>query len=161
MICRPAEPRDRAFIVSSWSTSFKHARSAGMINAGDWADVMHAQIVKLLERPDVRTLVACENKDPDFLYGFICGDTAESEWRRHLGMPVIHYVFVKAPYRKEQRARALFEALGVDPTKSFAYSCQTATLSRIGSKVPLARWFPIVARYQTPPPKEREHDRDR
>lgn len=147
------------FVISGWSTSFKHAHAAGIISSDDWADVMHDQIRKLLVRPCVRTMVGFEKKDPTFLYGFICGDTTENPWRARLGIPTVFYVYVKGTYRRRGFARDLFTALGVDPAAAFVAACKTQTSSRIASKTPLARWDPLVARYPDPPPEERNDRR--
>lgn len=84
---------DRTFIVSTWSSSFKTAHAAGLIHTDDWATIMHAQIGKILDRADARAVIAFERDDPDFLYGWIAGDTAERP-------AVVWYVYVKEAYRR-------------------------------------------------------------
>lgn len=140
---RNATAEDRAFIVSAWSSSFKTSHSAGLIHTDDWAGVMHPQIEKLLERPGSRAVVAFERTDPNFIYGFIAGDTSDR-------MPVVHFVYTKENYRREGIARGLFAALGVDPSRPFIYTCRTAVVTKLTSKIPAARWNPLVARW----PKE-------
>jgi len=136
---------ERAFVISTWSSSYKSSHFAGLIASEDWPAIMHAQIGKLVDRPNARTLVACE---PDgFLYGFIAGDTS----RR---LPIVYYVYVKDPFREVGYARALFVALGVDPAQPFLYTCRTAIVSRIAdnypggtNKIPHAKFAPAAARY--------------
>lgn len=152
---RPAESlADRAFVISTWSSSYKNAHTAGLIASEDWAGVMHAQIAKLIDRPGTRTIVAYDR--PSFLYGFICGDTRDR-------IPVVHYVYVKAAYRAQQvapegeperweghrQARGLFAALGVDPAATFLYTCKTSDVAdlHLANKIPLARFRPQAARY--------------
>lgn len=132
---------DRMFVIANWSSSFKHAHAAGMIHTDDWATVMHAQIGRVLDRPDARTIVAFENTDPAFTYGFICGDTAAGR------TPTVFYVYVKEAFRKAFYARGLFAELGVDPTKPFDYVCKTAMVARLAMKIPHARWNPDIARF--------------
>lgn len=153
---RPADlapdSEERAFVISTWSSSYKGSHFAGLIASEDWPAIMHAQIGKLLDRPGTRTLgpgtrtlVACE---PDgFLYGFIAGDTS----RR---LPIVHYVYVKDPFRGAGYARGLFGALGVDPAQPFLYTCRTAIVSRIAdkypggsNKIPHGKFVPAAARY--------------
>lgn len=141
---RPATSDDRRFIVSAWSTSYKHAHTAGMIHTDDWADVMHKQIERVLDRPDARTIVAFESKDPTFLYGWIAGDTSE-------GVPAVFYVYVKEPYRRAGHARRLFAALGVQPGERFVYGCRTAIVPTLARSIPSARFNPAILRF----PKER------
>lgn len=137
---RPAELDDAQFIVSAWCRSFKASRSAGMIAAEDWEAVMHRQVQKVVARPEVRTIVAFENTDPTFLYGFIAGDTTDRP-------PVVFFCYVKEAFRRAGYARGLFAALGVDPTRRFAYTCWTPILHKLATKVPFAKHDPNLARY--------------
>lgn len=146
---RPAELGDRDFVVSAWSSSFKRSHFAGLIWTDDWAAIMHPQITRALELPGVRAVIAYENTDPDFVYGFIAGDTTTDPHD-----PVVLYVYVKEPYRKAGYARGLFAALGVDPEKRFTYVCRTGFVSRLKDKIPRGDWNPLVARY----PREQRKD---
>lgn len=150
---RDALPSDRAFVVSSWSRSYKYSDAAGLIHVDDWAAVMHAQLGRLLACDTTRAIVAFEpDEDPafeDFLYGWICGDTSNAT------RPLVHYVYVKEAYRRAGLARRLFGALGVDPSRSFAYTCQTQAAIDAAAKVPRARWEPLIARHSIPPKEPR------
>lgn len=138
---------DRQFIVSAWSSSFKASHSAGMIYTDDWPEVMHKQIKRVLDRPDTRVMLAYENTEPDFFYGFIAGDTSAP-------VPSVWYCYVKAPYRNMGYARGLFAALGVDPSKPFTYACKTAIVSKLSPKIPLAKWNPLAVRFPKEQAKE-------
>lgn len=140
---RPAEPQDQRFIVDSWVSSFRTSYSAGLIQIRDFHAVMWPQIERALARPDVRTIVAHETQETDHvadLYGFITADTS-------LSVPLVYYVFVKAPARRARIAARLFAAIGVDPAKPFAYACKTAIVSQLARKIPMAKWQPLLARY--------------
>jgi hypothetical protein len=138
---RPATADDLRFIVSAWSSSYKDAHTAGMIGTERWATVMHAEIERVLEQAGTQTRVAFEARDPAFVYGFIAGDPST---------PAVFYCYTKAAFRRQGIARGLFGALGVDPTRRFLYACKTAVVSRLGDKLPAARFDPGIARY----PKE-------
>jgi hypothetical protein len=167
-IYRPADlspdAEERAFVISAWSSSYKSSHFAGLIASEDWATIMHVQIGKLIARPTVRTIIACD--PPSSLYGFIVGDTAklvpldlhvQGHRTERVMVPVVHYVYVKDPYRSEDErggsragpryARGLFAALGVDPMQPFAYTCRTAIVARLADKIPRARLMPAAARY--------------
>lgn len=131
---------DRRFIVSTWSSSYKKSHQAGIIHTDRWAEKMHPEFNGILELPDARTLIAYEETDPDFFYGWIAGDTSENT-------PVVFYVYVKESYRRAGIARALFGALGIDPTKYFVYVCGVPLAKTL---VPHARFNPNEVRY----PKE-------
>lgn len=140
---RPAAGRDsedRQFIVATWSSSYKKSHSAGIIHTDDWADVMHPQFNKHLDRPGSRAIIACDPKDPNYYYGWIAGDTTEAT-------PVVYYVYVKEPCRRMGIARQLFAALGVDPSKYFVYVCGMPIAKQLASH---ARFNPNEIRY----PKE-------
>jgi GNAT superfamily N-acetyltransferase len=135
---REALPADLPFAIGTWSSNYKNSHYAGIVQTEDWPDVMHAAIGKILARPTTRTIVAFE--PPAFLYGFIAGELADT-------MPVVHWIYVKSPYRKAGIARGLFAALGVDPAREFLYTCRTIACVRLADKIPLARFTPGAARY--------------
>ena len=71
---RDADAGDRRFIVSAWASSMRTTHAAGLISMEDWADIMHTQIGKVLDRSDCRTLVAYVPGEVDRiadLYGFL------------------------------------------------------------------------------------------
>jgi GNAT superfamily N-acetyltransferase len=144
---RPATSTDsdREFMVSHWSSSYKKSHSAGLIQADDWAGIMRPQIAKILDRPGMRATIAYDSDDPKFFYGFIVGDTDDI-----IDTPVIAYVYVKEPYRRQGIARGLFSAFGVEPNQRFVYACRTGIVSKLSSKIPMARFNPLEVRY----PKE-------
>jgi GNAT superfamily N-acetyltransferase len=145
---RPEDSRECSPIVSLWSSSYKTSHYAGLIWHEDWAATMHASITKILARQARTAIIAYEQDDPTFLYGFIVGDMTGN-------VPVIDYVFVKEPYRRNGIARTLFAELGVAPSERFAYSCKTRIVTQLAAKIPAARYDNLQARY----PKEERRRR--
>ncbi len=146
---RPAELEDATFVVPQWSRCFKPSRSAGMIADEDWAKVMHPQIQKVLARPDVQTIIAYENTEPSFLYGFITASPASSP-------QVVYFTVVKEAYRRAGYARGLFAAIGIDPASSFRFACWTPVIPKLQHAIPLAKHVPEYARivgYVEPEPR--------
>lgn len=145
---------DRRFVLSAWSSSYKRSHHAGLITSEDWTAIMHGQIGKIIDRPTTRTIIAYSL--PSTLIAFISGDTSHQT-------PVVHYVYVKDPYRSEamvdadgfpvgprtgpRHARALFRELGVDPTARFLFTCRTYVCTELQDKIPAARFTPAAARY--------------
>ena len=144
----PVESRRCSPIVSMWSSTYRESHYAGLLWAGDYAQIMHAQISKIIEKQARTAIMAVAPNDPDFLYGFIVGDTSGQT-------PVVDYVCVKEPYRRTGVARALFGELGVSPAQRFVYSCRTRIVSQLASKIPAARFDPLQARH----PKEERRRR--
>lgn len=145
---RPEDSRECSPIVSLWSSTYKQSHYAGLIWHEDYAAIMHAQIPKVLEKQDRTVIVAVEETDPDFIYGFIAGDTRGPT-------PIVDYAVVKEPYRKRGVARALFAELGVAPSDRFYYTCKTWIASHLAKKIPNARFDNTLARY----PKEERRRR--
>ncbi len=140
IVYRAATDDDRAFVLSSWSSSYKHAHQSGIIRTESWAGLMRAELEAHLSRPGARTTVASEHKDPHHIYGWICGDTSDD-------VPAIFYVYVKEPYRRSGIARDLFKALGVQPHERFVYACKTAIVPTLARSIPAARFNPALLRY--------------
>lgn len=144
---RPAEFRDRAFVLDSWLASYRNSHTAGLVGMRDWFAVMWPVLAKLLDRPQTTTIVAY---DPDEvagltdLRGWIAADVSP-------GPPLVLYVFVKEADRRAGLARRLFRAVGVDPEKPFLFACKTAPVAELmrARKLPLARFNPLAARYDS------------
>jgi hypothetical protein len=137
------------FVVDAWCSSYRDSYSAGMIQVGDWYSIMIPQIEKMIARPGVKVTLACiaDEAPPADIAGFIVADTEDET-------PLVYYVFVKTHYRRGRRigmpmgvAEQLLRSAGVDPEKPFNYACQTLVALRIGFKIPLAKWLPLLARF--------------
>jgi len=142
VVHRPATSDDNAFVISNWLHGIRDSRDAGAIPSRDFFPIMWPVIGRLLERPGVRTIVACEAREPSLVYGFIAGDTTGPQ-------PVVHYVYVKGPFRRAGYARGLFRALGVDPERPFRYGFRTFWCHDLATKIPAGRWDPSVARNES------------
>lgn len=135
-----ADMSDRSFIISTWSSSYKESRYAGIISDEDWGTVMHPQFEKHLDRDDTRAIIACDRNDGSQFYGWIAGNILERT-------PVVFFVYVKIAYRRVGIARRLFEALGVDPQRRFVYPCGMSIAIDLAHKIPLAKLNPNGLRY--------------
>ena len=142
---RQALPRDRDFIVSAWSASYRKSKYAGMIANENWADVMHPQIKRVLDSRGMQATVAYETTaTPGVadLFGFIAADLSRI-------VPVVGYVFVKQAYRRSGIARRLFAAVGIDPKLPFDFICSTDIadeLIEMGRHAPHATFKPVLGR---------------
>lgn len=131
---------DRAFVISTWSRSFKVCHSAGLISSESWPVVMHAELERILDRDGARVILATDKFDTDFFFGWIAADTSGA-------VPVLDYVYVKEPYRRRAVARRLFDAIGIDPTRYFVYVCRGPSFGQLAGKITHARYNPNEVRY--------------
>lgn len=136
---------DRAFVISTWSRSFKLSHSAGLISSESWPVVMHAELEKILERDGARVVIATDVGDRDFFFGWIAADTSGL-------VPVLLYAYVKEPYRRRGIARQLFTAIGIDPSHYFVYVCRGPSFGQLAGKLAHARYNPNEVRF----PKEKK-----
>lgn len=148
----PSSPKDREFVISSWLDSSRSSYSSGLCPMHMWYAREWPIREWYIDHPSIKTLLAYEKDDPDFLYGWVCADPSvqsipDKSGSVHYWPALVLYVYVKQSYRKEGVARRLFQAVGVDVSKPFLYASNTVTASRIASKVPLARFNPLAARY--------------
>lgn len=136
---RQATDSDRRWVISSWLDSYRTAHTAGLIAMSRWKAVMTPELESILDRPGCAVLVAyTPGDDPD---------TDGLGWLCHEGHapPLLHYVYVKQPYRRLGIAGTLLRRAGIDPARTLLYSCKTPVVSRL--HLPLARFNPLIARF--------------
>jgi hypothetical protein len=146
---------DERFVLSTWLDSFRTSHSAGLIQMSDFYTVMWPQLQKVCARAGMKTVVAYEETDPEFLYGWLVADPGEQRVPERDGSvrwwpALVVYCFTKQNFRREGVARKLFAHVGIDLSKPFLFGCNTQAASRLSHKVPHARFHPLVARF----PKE-------
>lgn len=138
---RYAEPADEPFILSGWSASYRQSRDIAFVQMSAYADVMHPIVLSVLARPRVQTIVA----HGEMRRGFICYEHSQTG-----RPPLVNYVYVAQPYRRQGHARGLFMAAGIDPDGPFEYAARTRMsweLHERHGKTPMARYNPFRARY--------------
>jgi GNAT superfamily N-acetyltransferase len=91
---------DLSFIYSSWLKSFKGSRFAKPIDADKYYAAQHDLVEAALKRSKV--VVACNHEDQSQIYGWVCVEP-------HCQYPIVHYVYVKHPYRSLGIGKALLE----------------------------------------------------
>jgi hypothetical protein len=159
---RPARSDDRVFAISNWVASFRTAHAAGIIPMDSWHDVMWRVCERILDRPDVKTLVAEED---GVLYGFLTYEAPapRARWRTSAGssvsldaLPYVYFAYTKE-YRRRGRAAfglgimsGLLATANISPAKQFGYACKTSSVIQLvdAGKIPWARWDPLRARYE-------------
>lgn len=95
LLLRQIESKDDIrFVVKSWIRDYVHPRNpfSGSCERERLIKAVKGTIHELLTQDDVFCVMACPNDDRDQIYGFIC-------FERGPDYPVLHYVYVKAPFR--------------------------------------------------------------
>lgn len=107
---RDANQADVAFIFNSW---LKSNRSSALVQ-GVSNPVYFAQHHLLVEGlvKTCKVVVASNADDTTQIFGYIVHDSVE-------GMPVVHYVYVKQPYRRLGLGALLLEHAQIDAKKPF------------------------------------------
>lgn len=157
---RPALPRDAAFVVDSWSDSYRTSYAAGLSPMPLYQKHIRESLAWLFTERKPQVLIAYRPDGTGYdIYGWICferGLTAPQQVREGgkfvtrvmpIGV-VVHYLYVKEAYRRLGIARYLFKVAGIDLRSDWIFSCKTAASERITKRLaPHARWNPLLARF--------------
>ena len=116
-------PNDEAFIFHSWLTGFRGSDFTEGVRKSTYFPRHHKVIEDILERSEVR--VACNLNDEDHVYGYMV-------WEGE----ILHWIYVKAPFRGLGIGQMLFEPLKGSrlyvthlPQKAFEY-CEECESNR-------------------------------
>lgn len=91
---------DVGFIKSTWLRDFQeHSQFARKIATADYAQFHRLLVDRILSR--ARALVAFDVADPRVLWGHVVWEPG-----------ILHYLFVKRPFRNARLGTALYEAAG-------------------------------------------------
>ncbi len=114
---REGKPEDEAFIFQTWLLGMKKASyEVRRMRDGVYFARWHRLIEDILER-GATVLVACPPGDPDTILGYVVAETAREK-------PVIHFCYVKLPWRRLGIATKLITARIPDPNQA-AFSAWT------------------------------------
>jgi len=113
VLIRPAEEGDRPFVLASWADSYlghaPHIRSWTGPDPELQREMVRAYRRRLSHATEVmEILVASHQEDKGVLFGFVARD-----FQVDLEIPVMHYIFVKEPYRGLGIAKRLMEGAGL------------------------------------------------
>jgi ribosomal protein S18 acetylase RimI-like enzyme len=114
---RPAHAADTAFVVDSWLKSFRSS-SGDVPGPIYWRS--HREVVDaLLQRANV--LVACNPEDASQIFGW-------AAFEKRAGVLVLHYLYVKEPFRRYGIATRLLRTLSA---KGCQYTHHTKAFARM------------------------------
>lgn len=137
VLIRPRIPGDEAFIFGTWLQG--HYEKSLFAKGQDWATykALHHQVIeRLLERGS--TLVACASDFPTQIFGYLCHEGPGE---------VLHYVFVKGPFKRNGIAGQLMAEAGFTKTKPFVFTHlnNSDLVHQLRKKWPLGKYNPYLA----------------
>lgn len=100
---RPLEADDINFLYNSWLQSYRAAPSARPMTNDVYFATQKAIIHNCLQRGNV--LLAVDTEDPSSIFGYICYEPQ-----------LVHFIYVKYPFRKLGIAKKLFAEAQIDLT---------------------------------------------
>ena len=113
---RDATETDVNFIFNSWLKSYRDSEFAKHIANEIYFAEHHKLVERLLKTNNVS--VACDQSDPDHIYGFICAGHTD-------GIFTVHYLYVKHTFRRFGIATALLDNLGHNKSSIGIYTHHT------------------------------------
>jgi GNAT superfamily N-acetyltransferase len=123
---RPVQPEDKNFILNSWLKSYRSAYAVKRMQNEAYFLEEGKVIKDLLNNVDV--LIACDAKDPNQIFGYAVSQKVR-------GTYVLHYVYVKLPFRNCGIAKALIEGQGHKLNKQAAsYTHHTQAVDQLSYK---------------------------
>lgn len=131
---RKAATEDLSFILDSWLKDYKRSAYAGVVPNNLYDKVYSNTIQQLLDRG--MTVLVAEGTQVNTLIGYIAFEASRS------GAGVVHWLYVKKPYRGNGFGCYLLQAAGIDPAKPYFYTFRT----RASKKFLSGRFVPALAR---------------
>lgn len=107
---RSAEAGDLNFVLNSWLKRYRDAIRARFVSDKVYYAVQHEVITKILQQPGLVALVACNAAEPNQIYGYVIAE------KNHIvpDLMLVHWIYVKGPFRKFGLAKSLLSALPQD-----------------------------------------------
>lgn len=122
---RDAAEADKAFIYNSWLKSFRDAPAVRTVPNKHYFDGHHKCISAVMSSPGFVCYIACNDKDPEQIYGYLVAE------RKADGL-VIHWIYCKHPFRGFGIASTLEEKLLTDiDARTVRYSSKVKNITRI------------------------------
>lgn len=125
---RPAIEADVPFIFNSWLRCYRHSRNTQGCENPVYFAQHHILIEGLCKRANI--LIACDEKNPAEIYGYICSETIED-------VMVIHFMYIKEMYRKFGVGSFLAETAGFKKDAPIFYTHRTFNAQDLEKKFAL------------------------
>jgi|SRR5271165_1933475 len=113
---RAGDERDHAFIYATWLRSYRHdSNFARKINNDIYYEFHHKVIERILERASIQVL--CSADDPYTIFGYLVWEVLPV----HPTAPIVHYLYIKMPFRKMGLGKELFTVVANYGTLIFTH----------------------------------------
>lgn len=130
---RHAVHGDLAFFFSSLLQSFRYSSGqTKIIPINRFYDAHKRVIESVMRRPTAALIIAHDAEDPNTIIGFCLCEPSRA---------VVHYVYVKKPFRNFGVMRRLISYSGIDPTE-YTFSHYTPDISDIRRKYQNIKYDP-------------------
>lgn len=135
ILIRRACEEDVNFIFNSWLKSYRNSLFARNMHNTIYFDQHHKVVERLLKTSEV--LIACDQKDPSSCYGYIVAEKVDNIF-------VLHFTYVKHPFRKFGVATALLNAFDHNLSQASIYTHHTRVAELLAPKYNMV-YNPYVA----------------
>jgi GNAT superfamily N-acetyltransferase len=127
---------DQSFVAATWC---KQMGAADKANAkGPKYGLIGTQIDRVLERDDTRALIRHAPGDRDAIYGFVV-------FAEGVGVPLLHFVYVRKDHRGKGYGADLLRSVGVDtPLTAFVWTCRGPSAPWMVGKYKAASNLPLA-----------------
>lgn len=103
---RPMEASDAPFVLNSWLRRYRDSVAARLVTDRVFYQVQHDIILKILAKPELKATVACSLEDSNHIYGYLI---AEDLSKLVPDLVMLHFTYVKGPFRRFGIAKALLQ----------------------------------------------------
>lgn len=111
LMYRPYNDEDISFITNSWLKSMQKSLPWSNLKNTIYFSGMAKRINHIIDRAGV--LVACDPRSPDTIVGWMCAEWIDLDGEKE---PVMHYVYVKYPFRGFGIYTAFYDRMAQDGT---------------------------------------------
>jgi len=132
---RAATQEDVGFIFNSWLKSYRNSQFSRFISNTVYFTEHHKVIERLVQENKV--IVACDEKDSNQLFGYICAGNVE-------GFFICHYIYVKHTYRNMGLGKELLNQFSHDASTAGLYTHHTRIADRLAPRYNLV-YHPYLA----------------
>ena len=116
---------DEAFIYNSWLKSFRGAHFSGVLPSDLYYEAYRTLIDRILfdDRTSIAVCHNIENENQIFGYA-VAADLGEHQ-------PVLHYIYVKDPFRRAGIMKELVRHLQIERLERFFYTFRTGICKKL------------------------------